>query len=207
MVTSNPARWVEVLAVLALAGTSVWLWLYRGSIMWSLVAATLATAFFVAIHLAIELVAICRYLRREVRDCVRRRPSANTANQTIETLGTELQKRPVDAQAPHRDVAKQCVTTAGVVLGIIVAFPAQELSFDIVLAGSSLAAAIGTGLLLLERVSGKAQTNFELNTNAILYSLMWWTLLFGVVLLALALWQFFLHPDQTQDTVGKMFLV
>ena len=195
MVTRNPVKWVQAFAAIAFPALAALLAFQQQA---ALAMGLFATGIFVLVHLGIETLAIYKYLCQVIRKCEENAsneksdPSADSLKNTLHALGVELQKRLVDSQAPYRDVAKHYVATAGVILGIIVGLAREELITLLTVVGvGSLIFSIGVGLILLERVSGNPETDFERNANAIMYHLMCWLLLLGLILLALGFWILF----------------
>ena len=115
-------------------------------------------------------------------------PSTDAAARRIELLGEELQKRLVDEEAPSRDVTKHYVTIAGVSLTLLVALSEGGPGVEIFVGATSLGVSIAAGLILLERLSGSTLVDFGHYAISIMYHVMSWSLLFGLLSILASLW-------------------
>ena len=153
---------------------------FAAAILWCVELGVLGTAaavtgVFLAVHLIISQVSWRR----------RASPLADTENDDdvrakAKVLGQELNAHLVDENTASRDIAKQYVTVAGVALGLVASI-ASSPGVELFVGASSLAVAIGFGLILLERLSGTPRSRFWRFSVSILYHLMSWALLFGVM--------------------------
>ena len=146
-----------------------------------------ATAVVTIVHLAITIASRPRPHPRGDAESEANGKGTDPWAKHVAVLGKELQERLVDEEARNRDVTKQYVALAGVSLTILAAL-GDKRPTEILVGASSLGASIALGLILLERLTGSTLVRFGHYAISIMYHLMCWSLLFGLLSILVSLW-------------------
>lgn len=105
-----------------------------------------------------------------------------------------------DRNASYRDVVKQYVATAGVVLGLTVAFASNKLNAVLLYSVVSLGLSMAFGLMLLELLTGELR-GYAVAVVATLYHLSTWSLVYGIAGIVLFLYDQFRYIKEVPCTM------
>ena len=148
----------------------------------------LATGVVALGHLVITVASRTPPEKAESTETAETKVEADELERGVKLLGKELQERLVDEEARNREVTKQYVAVAGVSLTIIASLGKEAPTTEVLVGASSLGVSIAFALVLLERLTGSTVRDFGHYTLSIMYHLMCWSLLFGLLSILASLW-------------------